>query len=300
MILTVNACSDLALARTLSLLHTAFLILCIIVPIVLIVSACFSLFKLVMNPDEKKGIQKILMKFLSAIILFFVPTLLGVISNFAALAINDDENVLFHIATCWDYAEVSLDEIEDAIYDEGAGTEKGSGLAVFFGGDLSGLKEYTGSSVAGAGAEKLLNIAIKEIGTSETGVNRVKYNDWYYGSPVSGNDYPWCAVFVSWCANQAGYLNKIIPKYASCAAGVAWFRSKGQFHLNSVDYTPQPGDIVFFGSSGGSHTGIVEKADKDNIYTVEGNTSNTVARRTHSRHDRYIYGYGSPAYEEGD
>ena len=52
---------------------------------------------------------------------------------------------------------------------------------------------------------KIINIAAKEIGTSENpiGSNNIKYNSWYYGHSVRGSKYPWCAVFVSWCANQA-------------------------------------------------------------------------------------------------
>lgn len=50
-------------------------------------------------------------------------------------------------------------------------------------------------------AEALVKIAAGKIGVTEypPGSNAVKYNTWYYGSPVSGDDYPWCAVFVSWC-----------------------------------------------------------------------------------------------------
>lgn len=37
----------------------------------------------------------------------------------------------------------------------------------------------------------------------------------------------WCACFVSWCANQCGYIESgIIPKFSSCQSeGVAWFKA---------------------------------------------------------------------------
>src|SRR3712207_8950822 len=41
---------------------------------------------------------------------------------------------------------------------------------------------------------------------------RSKYGAWY---GLDGNS--WCAMFVSWCANEAGILNRTVPKYASCA-----------------------------------------------------------------------------------
>ena len=54
--------------------------------------------------------------------------------------------------------------------------------------------------------QKLLNLAKNEIGEKEypPNSNNVKYNTWYYGHPVSGPAYPWCAVFVSWLFNQLG------------------------------------------------------------------------------------------------
>ena len=54
-------------------------------------------------------------------------------------------------------------------------------------------------------AEKVLAAARRELGTKESPANsnRVKYNTWYYGREVSGSAYPWCAVFVQWCFDQA-------------------------------------------------------------------------------------------------
>lgn len=48
--------------------------------------------------------------------------------------------------------------------------------------------------------QKLLNIANDELDTKEypPDSNNVKYNTWYYGHPVSGKKYPWCAVFISY------------------------------------------------------------------------------------------------------
>lgn len=50
-------------------------------------------------------------------------------------------------------------------------------------------------------AARLVSIAKSQIGVKESpaGSNKVKYNTWYYGSAVSGSDYPWCCVFVEWC-----------------------------------------------------------------------------------------------------
>lgn len=286
-----SACSDYAIAGTLSLLYQIFKMVCVIVPIILIVFASINMGKLMINPDDKKGIGSIGKKIMAAIIIFIVPNFLDIVVHFNTL--SDTTETTFSVLSCFTNSENSSKSIGLAVYKEGAGTEKGTGLSGMFG-DLSCLKNYTGSSsgVAGEGAQKLINIAKKEIGNNESDGTHMKYET-YMG--FSGND-PWCAMFVSWCANQAGFIDSgIIPKYASCSDGVSWFQSKNAFHKEGSGYTPQPGDIVFFGAGGGDHTGIVVKADSNNIYTIEGNVSDAVAERTHPRTSK-IYGYGTPAY----
>ena len=90
----------------------------------------------------------------------------------------------------------------------------------------------------------------------------------------------WCACFVSWCADQCGYIDTgVVPKYAGCVNGVQWFKDRGQWIDGSAE--PVPGMIIFFnwdnkGSSGlqdgqSDHTGIVQKVENGIVYTVEGN-----------------------------
>lgn len=288
-----SACSDYAVANSLNLLYTLFKMVCVIVPIVLILFASINMGKLMINPDDKKGVGSIAKKIMAAIIIFIVPNFLDIIVHFNTL--SDTTEAKFSVLSCFKNSETSSKTIGLAVYKDGAGTEKGTGLSGMFG-DLSGLKKYQSSGdssgVAGKGAQKLINIAKKEIGNNEADGTHMKYEN-YMGFSASD---PWCAMFVSWCANQAGFIDSgIIPKYASCSDGVSWFQSKNEFHREGTGYTPQPGDIVFFGPGGGSHTGIVVKSDANNIYTIEGNTSNMVAERTHPRTSD-IYGYGTPAY----
>lgn len=61
-------------------------------------------------------------------------------------------------------------------------------------------------------AAQLVKIAESQIGVKESpaGSNNVKYNTWYYGKPVSGDAWPWCCAFVSWCfAALAGEIEGI-------------------------------------------------------------------------------------------
>ena len=299
-----TGCSDYAIASSLTLLYNIFKIICVIVPIILILFASIDMTKLVFNPDPKKGItiNGIFKKVIATIIIFIVPNLINIIVNFYSIGTNSNAN--YSIAACFNNSETSAKTIEKAVYKEGAGTEKGSGLSGMFG-DLSGLKNYQSSSgssgVAGEGAQRLINVAKKELGNNESDGTHMKYEN-YMGF---GRYDPWCAMFVSWCANEAGYIESgIIPKYASCSVGVEWFRNKNAFHTEGSGYTPQPGDIVFFGPGGGSHTGIVVSSDANNVYTIEGNTGNDshtntsdmVSERTRPRATGYVYGYGTPAY----
>ncbi len=38
----------------------------------------------------------------------------------------------------------------------------------------------------------------------------------------------WCAIFVSWCANECGYIDaRVIPKFAGCVQDSRWFKERG-------------------------------------------------------------------------
>lgn len=156
--------------------------------------------------------------------------------------------------------------------------------------------------------DKIASIAKAEVGTKETyadghWVNDSKYCRWFGkipGYPRDGYGYPWCAVFVAWCAEKAG-IASLYPKTAGCATAVNWFRNQGRF-----SYYPAVGAQVFFGSGGGAHTGLVIAYDADTITTVEGNTNangsaegDGVYLKTRQRRDAYVYGYGLPKFAEG-
>ena len=55
----------------------------------------------------------------------------------------------------------------------------------------------------------------------------------------------WCACFVSWCAEQCGYIQAgIIPKFASVnQEGVPFFKAIGLW--KDGGYSPKGGDIIF-------------------------------------------------------
>lgn len=138
-------------------------------------------------------------------------------------------------------------------------------------------------------AQRLLEIARNEIGYVEGDNNYTKYGEWY-GSPNT----EWCAMFVSWCANQAGIATSIIPCHASCGAGISWFKANGVWHDAYSGYNPQVGDLIYWTYG---HVGIVESVSDTQITTIEGNTTDAVRRRTYSINDSYFAGFASPQYQ---
>lgn len=116
-----------------------------------------------------------------------------------------------------------------------------------------------------------------------------KYWKWYgFNSRVE-----WCAIFVSWCANESGDLDKTIPKFAGTYEGEMWFKHHDKW--KGKNYTPSPGDLIFFDwqqNGGVDHVGIVEKVEDGKVYTIEGNSSDEVKEKSYSLTSKSIYGYG--------
>lgn len=140
------------------------------------------------------------------------------------------------------------------------------------------------------GNTDIVAVALSQIGN----VGGELYWSWYgFESRVE-----WCACFVSWCANECGYLEAgILPRFASCSSGVQWFRERGLWRTGS--YEPQPGDIIFFDwtddSQDGSpdHVGIVERVEDGSVYTIEGNSGDACKAKSYSIDHTEILGYGT-------
>lgn len=146
--------------------------------------------------------------------------------------------------------------------------------------------------------DQLLHKAKMEVGTKENppNSNTVKYNDWFYGKPVSGASFPWCCAFVAWLFKED---QKLCKKTASCLDLMEWFEAH-----NQIVKTPMAGDIVFFKFSTNNrrtnHVGIVYEVNGNTITTIEGNTSQTSNDNGGSvmmrKRKANIVGYARPAY----
>ncbi|NEA50463.1 peptidoglycan-binding protein [Streptomyces sp. SID10815] len=153
-------------------------------------------------------------------------------------------------------------------------------------------------------AQKIINIAKAEAGYHEGRANGHWNNDQKYSDQVPGLEWSdfqaWCATFVSWCAMKAS-LATLYPRTASCLTAVAWFKSRKRFSA-----FPAVGAQVFYGTNGGSHTGLVYAYDARYIYTIEGNSNTNgsaegdgVYLQKRERRSSYVFGYGYPAFAEG-
>ena len=144
-----------------------------------------------------------------------------------------------------------------------------------------------------SGDDAIVTVALSQVGNAGGQL----YWSWYgFESRVE-----WCACFVSWCANECGYIDSgVIPKFAGCVNGVQWFKDRDQWQDGSFE--PSAGQIIFFdwdnkGSSGpqdgqADHVGIVEKCENDIVYTIEGNSGDSCRQNQYPVGQYEILGYG--------
>ena len=149
-----------------------------------------------------------------------------------------------------------------------------------YGADISDLE------LTGEGSTDMIMVAASQIGNEGGEI----YWRWYgFSSHVD-----WCAVFVSWCADQAGLIDDgSMPKFAVCDNGIRWFVEKGRWFNRNIE--PKPGMIIFFdwdGDGRSDHVGIVEKFEEGMIYTIEGNSGDICRRRCYDVGSSVIMGYG--------
>ncbi len=188
-------------------------------------------------------------------------------------------------------------------------------------------------TLTGNQREDIVNVALSQVGYREgsssndySGAddgsynNYTEYNYWYHnyvssGMPVGGSSAPWCATFVSWCAEMAQVPSSVLKRSTAAGHGANYFdinfysgsstlASSGDndSYFKGYNYTPQKGDLFYTRSW--SHVGLVVAVDGSYVTTVEGNTNNNgssegngVYQRTRKISDLY---FGVPNYVEKD
>jgi hypothetical protein len=133
-----------------------------------------------------------------------------------------------------------------------------------------------------------------------------KLGGFYNGPKNIGSVAAWCDIFVDWLFVQS--YGRAAAQYLLCqpdgSAGAGssfsaqYFNSAGCFHKSG----PETGDQIFFGSAWNNiwHTGLVVAVSENYVTTIEGNTSDMVAKRIYKLTDPNIFGYGRPRWGTPD
>ena len=165
-------------------------------------------------------------------------------------------------------------------------------------------------------SEKVIEIAQSQVGYKETGNNHNKYSKFFdkeawqfFNGHKDSAEADWCAIFCHYCVYQVVYISlknydksgKLVrqmlgepsdPK-KNCGASVhlLWNYMEAKKEIVKI---PKKGDFIFLNSK--KHIGLVEDVDGSKVYTIEGNSKNSVKRHSYSLKDKYIVGYGRPKY----
>lgn len=153
-----------------------------------------------------------------------------------------------------------------------------------------------------------------DIARSQLNNDGYKYYTWYgFQQRVD-----WCAIFMSWCADQAGF-NLVdpssteldlhnFPRYATVCDGAYYFQRFNRLHIGQYyggTYIPKPGDIIFFTWSGSTaigpldHTGIVESYVNGVLTTIEGNSGDIVRRNEWRQDEAWKLAYYGEMFGSG-
>ena len=134
-------------------------------------------------------------------------------------------------------------------------------------------------------ATDIAQIALTQWNYAEAGDNHTKYNVWFYGSNQSA---AWCAIFISWCANQAEIPTSIVKRNERASGFSVSNMNRNRYGAPAYAFGEKAtkcGDIAYIDNTGNgvsNHVGLVYAADSDYIYTVEGNCGDKVIKRQFS------------------
>lgn len=152
------------------------------------------------------------------------------------------------------------------------------------------LTEATAPAPGNAG---IVETARAEVGQVEAppGSNDSERIAQYRSAVTGGPVGPWCAYFASWAAKESGKpLGDQGQGFGRVDDLYAWAQRTGRALPNGPAVRPQPGDLIIWDE----HMGIVESVGADGtITTIEGNSSDSVARRRHGRDGDGAIGYVS-------
>ena len=176
---------------------------------------------------------------------------------------------------------------------------------------------FAGMELSGNWAEDLVNVAKSQLGYTESIRNFeaiyaddrnaydlygwTRYGAWY-GEPYG----EWNAMFVSFCLFYAGVSSDAVPYDSDPARWADTLRTRELFRELEEDYTPEPGDLIFFDRDGdgrADRVGVVSEVDPETgaLNTVEGGRSGRVDAYGYAADTGYILGFAAlPENPQGE
>ena len=152
--------------------------------------------------------------------------------------------------------------------------------------------------------EKLIDWARSQVGYQEGANNYNKYAETENSTKLLGwyaQNQPWCNIFCNVAFTECfGLETGAKMLYQPIGGGSAACRTSAQFFRDHGAFSqyPETGDIIFFYASGAiNHQGIVESVSGGIVHTIEGNSSDSVARRAYAIGASNIAGYGRPDWD---
>ena len=321
MIYFLDSCQDYSVLSTILFLKNVFEIICFVAPIILIIMAAFEVSRIVFNPDGKvvsNVMTKTIHKFIAAIGIFFVPVLVNLLLN-----LLDQTNI--KASTCWTQANIETINVykeaakkEEELEQQKLREEKKRAE------DERKIREATREIVRGENekaAEKAREASKYSSGLASDAAARFvqiaqnEYNSINHSVPLGrpnkytnayGYSAAWCAMFVWWCAREAGLWPNKLSIDKGAAAGVLYWRQFFESGRNGTrwersahfggNYRPKMGDIIIFTWSsvvnGHDHIGIVKGISGDRVLIIDGNYGNTIQDRSLPLNNSNIAGYG--------
>ncbi len=239
-----TCCSDFGLATYLHVLKQVLNIIHLVVPIILIIMATIGLIRLMLSPDDpqKKLMKSLFNKFIAAIIIFILPTVINVLFNLFPEG--------FDISGCWNASEEIYNIIQDTEEYESATSKT---LEKDLDKDLD--KELLPS-------KSQSNKSNKASGSSNktTGEKMVLYAKQFLGNP-----YVYGGTSLTKGTDCSGFTMRIYEKFniklPRTAAAQSTY-SKGK-KVSSISEA-KPGDLFFYKNANGvvSHVTMYEGNNK--------------------------------------
>ncbi len=159
-------------------------------------------------------------------------------------------------------------------------------------GGIAGGGATSGGPVA-QGTAGMLQHANQMVGLNENR-NTAEINKITKQSGINCATTPWCAAWAMNMLEDHGVLKLDgLSNRNYCPTIKNWAQNKGIWGGRG-NYTPKAGDAILFdwqGDGTPDHIGIVERVENGKVYTIEGNSSDSVKKNSYSLSSGSVIGY---------